>query len=51
MCGNLSFDTSTNIVDVYVNYSAEKSTTDFAPRLIHTVAAWATSWTPPEYQA
>jgi DNA-binding response OmpR family regulator len=34
---NLSFDTSTNIVDVYVNYLRKKVDDGFAPRLIHTV--------------
>ena len=34
---NLSFDTSTNIVDVYVNYLRRKVDDGFAPRLIHTV--------------
>jgi len=34
---NLSFDTSTNIVDVYVNYLRRKVDDGFAKRLIHTV--------------
>jgi len=34
---NLSFDTSTNIVDVYVNYLRKKVDEGFTPRLIHTV--------------
>jgi DNA-binding response OmpR family regulator len=34
---NLSFDTSTNIVDVYVNYLRRKVDDGFNPRLIHTV--------------
>jgi two-component system copper resistance phosphate regulon response regulator CusR len=34
---NLSFDTSTNIVDVYVNYLRRKVDDGFTPRLIHTV--------------
>jgi len=34
---NLSFDTSTNIVDVYVNYLRRKVDDGFARRLIHTV--------------
>jgi DNA-binding response OmpR family regulator len=34
---NLSFDTSTNIVDVYVNYLRKKVDDGFTPRLIHTV--------------
>ncbi len=34
---NLSFDTSTNIVDVYINYLRKKVDESFTPRLIHTV--------------
>lgn len=34
---NLSFDTSTNIVDVYVNYLRRKVDDGFNPRLIHTI--------------
>ena len=34
---NLSFDTCTNIVDVYVNYLRRKMDKDFASPLIHTV--------------
>ena len=34
---NLSFDTSTNVVDVYVNYLRRKVDDGFTPRLIHTV--------------
>lgn len=34
---NLSFDTCTNIVDVYVNYLRRKMDKDFATPLIHTV--------------
>jgi two-component system, OmpR family, copper resistance phosphate regulon response regulator CusR len=34
---NLSFDTCTNIVDVYINYLRRKVDDGFAPRLIHTV--------------
>jgi len=34
---NLSFDTSTNIVDVYINYLRKKVDDGFSPRLIHTV--------------
>jgi DNA-binding response OmpR family regulator len=34
---NLSFDTSTNIVDVYINYLRRKVDDGFTPRLIHTV--------------
>jgi DNA-binding response OmpR family regulator len=34
---NLSFDTGTNIVDVYINYLRKKIDDGFSPRLIHTV--------------
>jgi DNA-binding response OmpR family regulator len=34
---NLSFDTSTNVVDVYVNYLRKKVDTGFASKLIHTI--------------
>jgi len=34
---NLSFDTCTNVVDVYVNYLRRKVEDGFGPRLIHTV--------------
>src|SRR5271169_3312444 len=34
---NLSFDTGTNIVDVYVNYLRKKVDDGFTPKLIHTV--------------
>jgi two-component system copper resistance phosphate regulon response regulator CusR len=34
---NLSFDTSTNIVDVYINYLRRKVDDGFSPQLIHTV--------------
>ena len=34
---NISFDTSTNIVDVYVNYLRSKMDKGFQPKLIHTV--------------
>jgi DNA-binding response OmpR family regulator len=34
---NLSFDTSTNVVDVYINYLRRKVDDKFAPRLIHTI--------------
>ena len=34
---NLSFDTGTNIVDVYINYLRKKVDEGFTPRLIHTV--------------
>ncbi len=34
---NLSFDTCTNVVDVYVNYLRRKVDDGFGNRLIHTV--------------
>lgn len=34
---NLSFDTATNVVDVYINYLRKKVDDDFTPKLIHTV--------------
>ena len=34
---NLSFDTGTNVVDVYINYLRKKLDEGFAPKLIHTV--------------
>lgn len=34
---NLSFDTCTNVVDVYINYLRRKVDEGFAPRLIHTI--------------
>jgi len=34
---DLSFDTGTNVVDVYVNYLRKKMDKDFSPRLIHTL--------------
>jgi DNA-binding response OmpR family regulator len=34
---NLSFDTTTNIVDVYINYLRKKVDGEYAPHLIHTV--------------
>jgi two-component system copper resistance phosphate regulon response regulator CusR len=34
---NLSFDTSTNVIDVYVNYLRRKMDDGFGKRLIHTV--------------
>lgn len=34
---NLSFDSGTNIVDVYTNYLRKKVDDGFSPRLIHTV--------------
>jgi two-component system copper resistance phosphate regulon response regulator CusR len=34
---NLSFDTGTNIVDVYINYLRNKIDDGFSPKLIHTV--------------
>jgi len=33
----VSFDTFTNVIDVYVNYLRRKVDADFAPKLIHTV--------------
>jgi heavy metal response regulator len=33
----VSFDTFTNVIDVYVNYLRRKIDADFEPRLIHTV--------------
>ena len=34
---NLSFDTSTNVVDVYINYLRRKVDDNFGARLIHTI--------------
>ena len=34
---NLSFDTTTNVVDVYINYLRKKVDEGFSPRLIHTI--------------
>jgi len=34
---NLSFDTGTNVVDVYINYLRKKVDDGFNPKLIHTV--------------
>ena len=34
---NLSFDTGTNVIDVYVNYLRGKVDSGFTPRLIHTI--------------
>ncbi len=34
---NLSFDTGTNIIDVYVNYLRRKIDKDYSPKLIHTL--------------
>ena len=34
---NLSFDTGTNVVDVYINYLRKKLDEGFSPKLIHTV--------------
>jgi DNA-binding response OmpR family regulator len=49
---NLSFDTSTNIVDVYVNYLRRKVDDGFTPRLIHTVRGVGYELgARPEYQA
>jgi DNA-binding response OmpR family regulator len=32
----ISFDTGTNVVEVYVNYLRKKIDRDFEPKLIHT---------------
>ena len=49
---NLSFDTSTNIVDVYVNYLRRKVDDGYNPRLIHTVRGVGYELGPrAEYQA
>ncbi|MDO1449858.1 response regulator transcription factor [Rhodocytophaga aerolata] len=34
---DLSFDTGTNVVDVYINYLRKKIDKDFSPKLIHTI--------------
>jgi DNA-binding response OmpR family regulator len=34
---DVSFDTGTNVVDVYINYLRRKIDRDFSPKLIHTV--------------
>lgn len=34
---NISFDTATNVVDVYINYLRKKVDEGFGPKLIHTV--------------
>lgn len=34
---NLTFDSTTNVVDVYINYLRRKVDDGFTPRLIHTV--------------
>lgn len=34
---NLGFDTTTNVVDVYINYLRKKVDEGFSPRLIHTI--------------
>lgn len=34
---NLSFDTGTNVVDVYINYLRKKVDAGYSPKLIHTV--------------
>jgi DNA-binding response OmpR family regulator len=34
---NLTFDTTTNVVDVYINYLRKKVDVGFSPRLIHTI--------------
>ena len=33
----VSFDTFTNVIDVYVNYLRRKIDADFEPKLLHTV--------------
>src|SRR5262249_17771814 len=40
---NLSFDTCTNVVDVYVNYLRRKVDDGHAKRLIHTIRGWGMS--------
>ena len=35
---DISFDTGTNVVDVYINYLRKKIDKDFSPKLIHTLA-------------
>jgi DNA-binding response OmpR family regulator len=34
---DVSFDTGTNVVDVYINYLRKKIDKDFTPKLIHTI--------------
>ncbi len=34
---NLSYETATNVVDVYINYLRKKVDEGFSPKLIHTV--------------
>jgi two-component system copper resistance phosphate regulon response regulator CusR len=34
---NLTFDSTTNVVDVYINYLRRKVDDGFSPSLIHTV--------------
>jgi DNA-binding response OmpR family regulator len=34
---NINFDTSTNVVDVYINYLRKKVDEDISHRLIHTI--------------
>lgn len=34
---NLDFDTSTNVIDVYISYLRKKLDKDFTPKLVHTV--------------
>ncbi len=34
---DLDFDTSTNVIDVYINYLRKKIDKDFSPKLLHTV--------------
>ncbi len=47
---NLSFDTGTNIVDVYINYLRKKVDEGFSTRLIHTVRGVGYELTPPGAQ-
>jgi DNA-binding response OmpR family regulator len=34
---DLTFDTGTNVIDVYINFLRKKIDRDFTPKLIHTV--------------
>lgn len=34
---NLNFDTSTNVIDVYISYLRKKIDKDFSPKLLHTI--------------
>jgi heavy metal response regulator len=44
----VSFDTFTNVIDVYVNYLRRKIDADFEPKLIHTVRGAGYVLRPPE---